>query len=354
MIGERIKRARGASGLSLRSLAEQVGVSHAMIKKYEDNQSMPSSDTLLRIAKTLGVRVEYFFRPATVTLDGIEYRKRADTPQRVIKRIEADVLDQAERWEELANLWPNFPTPLFSLPSHLPSFIANIEEVDAFADALRDVWQLGFNPLPDLVETLESKGVLVIITTVDSENKFDGLQASVNGKPVLVVSANWPGDRQRFTLAHELGHLVLHGRLPADMDEEKACNRFASAFLMPAQTMRRHLGESRKMLEMQELYHLKHEFGLSMQACLRRASDLGIISDSVCQRLLEVFSKQGWRKQEPGKAYPQENTSLFKQLVFRAHAENIIGEAKAAEFLGLSAMEFHLMRKMELLDAVAS
>src|SRR5690625_5969947 len=86
MIGERIKRARGASGLSLRNLAEQVGVSHAMIKKYEDNQTMPSSDTLLRIAKTLNVRVEYFFRPASVTLDGIEYRKRADTPKRVDRK----------------------------------------------------------------------------------------------------------------------------------------------------------------------------------------------------------------------------------------------------------------------------
>src|SRR5699024_9735344 len=336
MIGERIKRARGASGLSLRSLAEQVGVSHAMIKKYEDNQSMPSSDTLLRIAKTLDVRVEYFFRPATVTLDGIEYRKRSNTPQRVIKRIEADVLNQAERWEELANLWPAFPIPQFSLPNHLPPSISSMKEVDAFADALRNAWQLGLNPLPDLVETLESKGVLVIITAVDDENKFDGLQATVSNKPVIVVSANWPGDRQRFTLAHELGHLVLHGRLPDDMDEEKACNRFASAFLMPAQTMRSHLGENRQMLEVQELYYLKHEFGLSMQACLYRASDLGIISMPVLQRLFMAFSNQGWRKQEPGKAYPQESTSLFKQLVFRAHAENIIGEAKAAEFLGLS------------------
>src|SRR5699024_11992537 len=80
--------------------------------KRDWSSDVCSSDlTLLRIAKTLDVRVEYFFRPATVTLDGIEYRKRSNTPQRVIKRIEADVLNQAERWEELANLWPAFPIP---------------------------------------------------------------------------------------------------------------------------------------------------------------------------------------------------------------------------------------------------
>lgn len=121
-------------------------------------------------------------------------------------------------------------------------------------------------------------GYLVITTPIAEGEKFDGLQASIAEQPVIVVAEQWPGDRQRFTLAHELGHLLLGGRLSAELNEEQACNRFAGAFLLPASTLRNQLGAKRHMLEIQELYLLKHEFGLSMAACLYRAKDLGIIT----------------------------------------------------------------------------
>ena len=72
----------------------------------------------------------------------------------------------------------------------------------------------------------------MIVTEIEVGAQFDGLQATVADKPVIVVSKGWPGDRQRFTLAHELGHLLLHGRLTDGLDEERACHRFASAFLL--------------------------------------------------------------------------------------------------------------------------
>ena len=353
MIGERLKRARAAAGLSMQALGQQVGVSANMIKKYEHDESMPSSGTLIRLSKALAVRAEYFFRPVKVELTGVEYRKRSSTPQSTLKRIEADVLDQAERWQELANLWPEFPVQQFSAPAQLPANIDAMEQIDAVADQVRAAWSLGLSPIPDLIDVLESHGILVIITQVDVQAKFDGLQASVAGKPVIVVSANWPGDRQRFTLAHELGHLLLHGRLAAELDEEKACHRFASAFMLLASAMRQQLGDKRHMLEVRELYLLKREYGLSMQSCLYRAADLSIIPQSVRERLFMVFVKQGWRKQEPGQPYRQETTLLFQQLVYRALGEGIIGESKAAELLGIPVFQFHQARKLELLDAAA-
>ena len=74
MFGERLLRARTAAGLSMQALAQAVGLSANMIKKYEHGVSMPSSDSLLKLAKALSVRVEYFFRPVTVQLSNIEYR----------------------------------------------------------------------------------------------------------------------------------------------------------------------------------------------------------------------------------------------------------------------------------------
>ena len=85
MIGERIKRARAAAGLSMQALGKQVGVSANMIKKYEHNVSMPGSAVLIKLGKALGVRTEYFFRPINVNLSGVEYRKRSNTPAAVLK-----------------------------------------------------------------------------------------------------------------------------------------------------------------------------------------------------------------------------------------------------------------------------
>jgi transcriptional regulator with XRE-family HTH domain len=114
MIGERLKRARAAAGFSMQALASRVGVSANMIKKYEHDASMPSSAVLLKLASSLGVRSEFFFRPTQVALEQVEYRKKASAPAKLIQRIEADVLEQAERWQELEHLWPNYPLAAFA------------------------------------------------------------------------------------------------------------------------------------------------------------------------------------------------------------------------------------------------
>jgi Zn-dependent peptidase ImmA (M78 family) len=154
-------------------------------------------------------------------------------------------------------------------------------------------------------------------------------------------------------LAHELGHLLLEGRLAAGLDEEKACDRFAGAFLAPRIAVHQLLGQQRHALEWQELYVLKHEFGLSMSGWLQRAKQCGVITDAAHLMMFKRFSAKGWRKNEPGNPLPQEHPRLFDQLVYRALAEQYISEAKAAELLGIPMMRFHKERQLESLDAVA-
>lgn len=347
MIGERVKRARAAAGLSMQALGERVGVSANMVKKYEHDQSMPSSAVLLKLAAALGVRTEFFFRPSVVTLANVEYRKRSTTPAKILQQIEGDVLDQAERWKTLADLWPSYPIPPFSYSAHLPN-IGCLDDIEELAEAVREHWQLGVNPIQSLIDLLETKGILVIVTKVEQGNKFDGLQAHIGDQPVIVISAHWPGCRQRFTLAHELGHLLMHGKLPVDMDEEQACNRFASAFLFPRAEAIAQLGSARRNLEPKELYFLKHEYGLSMAACLYRAKNLGIITESRCKDLyFKYFVGQKWRANEPGTPYPQEHTWLFQQLVYRALSEDIISESKAAELLLMPLIQLRKSRIMQ-------
>ena len=262
-------------------------------------------------------------------------------------------MDQAERWAELLDLYPDFvkPVPSFALPEGLPARVDATDDIEALADAMRTEWDLGLNPVHDMIDTLESKGVMIISTAVEAKKKFDGLAGSIGDTPVVVVSSHQPGDRQRFTLAHELGHLVLHDRLPEDMDEEKACNQFAGAFLFPKRALLQHIGENRRAIEPQELYMLKHEFGLSMMATLVRAAQCGVISDGLKTKYFMQFSKLGWRTAEPGTPYPNEETHLFKQLVYRALGEEYIGESKAAELIGMSLSAFHKERKLEAVGA---
>ena len=351
MFNTRLHRARKAAGLSLRELGERVGVSHASIKKYEDGDAMPSSDILLQLARALQVRTEYFFRPDAVALEGIEYRKRSSLPKKRLDAITHEVLDQIERRIELENLFPQSPVKSFAPVEDVKDHMTSMDQIEDVADRVRSAWNLGFDPIPDLIDVLETNGIRVFMIEADTENKFDGLAARVSGMPIVVVGRHWPGDRQRFTLAHERGHLMLEGRLAPDLDEEKACNRFAGAFLFPRESVRQELGGHRNAIELKELGLLKEEFGLSMAGILYRARDLDIISHAYREDQAKLFRFKGWFRKEPGQDYPAEKAHIFEQLVFHALAEDYIGESKAAELMNMPLQQFRRVRSMEGGDA---
>lgn len=351
MFGNRIQRARKALGLSLRDLAEQVGLSHAAIKKYEDNLATPSSDMLIQLAKALHVRVEYFFRPERFALENIQYRKHDDMPEKHLEEITAKILDQIERRVELESLFPSSPIQKFSIGEKK---ITNYDDIELFANKIRNQWKLGLEPLSDLIDIFEENGIKVFEIDNQQYPKFDGLCAYINNMPIIVIGNQWPGDRQRFTLAHELGHLVLSGFFtPASLDEEKCCDRFAGAFLLPKDSLVALLGEHRSYIEPRELSLLKQEFGISMLSILHRAEDTGIISNNLYHQLRSEFNERGWSKQEPGEQYPKQKTHIFEQMIFHALAEEYIGESKAAELMNMSVESFRTMRAMERENVVA-
>jgi Zn-dependent peptidase ImmA (M78 family)/DNA-binding XRE family transcriptional regulator len=349
MIGERLHRARMASGLSLRALSDQLSISHTAINKFEKNLLIPSSKQIINFSKVLNVRTEYFFRPIDIEIKGIEYRKKSHIPKKILNKITSDVYDQVERWEDLLQLFPQRPILPFS-PIKLSHKVTNLDEVEKISENLRHTWELGLNPITDLVEMLESKGILVISSSIDSEQKFDGLTGMVNDKPIIVVSEHWSGDRQRFTLAHELGHLILEESLDESIDEEAACNRFSGAFLLPKVALIEALGEHRSKLDINELHMLKQEFGLSMLGLVFRALNCGIISKALHQSIFKSFSSKGWIRKEPGKQYPLEKTLLFPRLIYRALAEDYLSEAKAAELLSISIRKFRQQSQLEELN----
>lgn len=347
MIAKRLRQARAAAGLSMRELADRAGVSAMAISKYEAGKATPSSGVLIRLGQALEVPVEYFFRPAKLELHELEYRKHRKLPVKVQTKIEGDVLEQVERFFELLDLLPGGPISRFRMPEGIRSRISHYDEIEDAAEAVRKAWDLGLNPIPDLTDTLEERGIIVLQTSALHDNAFDGLAAMVDSVPVIVVGEGWPGDRQRFTLAHELGHLVLKGRLTPHLDEERAAHRFAGAFLAPRSEVLKELGKSRTRLEPGELCALKKTYGLSMGGWLHRARDLEIISDARYKAMYQFFGARGWVKTEPCDEYPREEPKLFQQLVFRALAEDLIGESKGAELLRKPLKQFVALRNLE-------
>ena len=349
LIGKSLKLARGAAGLSLRALEGRIGsrVTAQAIGKYERDESMPSSGVLIALADALGVSVEYLTSDQELVLEAVEFRKKSISRKREEAHVQARVVDLLERYLEVEKLLA-LPTVEWDKPREAPyPVVEDFVEVEQAALSLRTHWDLGRNPIPSMVELLEECGIKVLAFDLSdvggmTAHAWSGTKRVAS---VIVVNSEHSGERQRFTLTHELGHLVLG--VDPSADAEKAAHRFAGAFLMPADAVRMEIGRRRTSIGWSELFSLKRLFGVSVQALVYRCRDLGIFNESLFRRLFRDMSKFGWRS--PPYAEPRairgEEPTRFERLCSRALAENMISEAKAAELLGISVREVH--RRME-------
>ncbi len=343
----RLQQARKMASLSLRGLADLVGLSHAAIKKYEDGDVYPSSDVLLKIAKALNIRIDFFFRPIKYpSLKDVKFRKRKKLSKKAEEIIKFDIINQIERRFELENLYPFPALASFKLPENIPLKITHLEEIESLAESLRDFWRLGRNPIHNLIDALENHGVRVFIVD-SSENYFDGFSTVIDDQPIIVISSRWPGDRQRFNLIHELCHYILKNRLPSSINEEQACNRFSGAFLIPKEVIFQVIGEKRHAIELPELILLKEQFQMSLAAICFRLRDLKVINESTFKQLMIRFRKQGWHLDEPGVKILPEKAHTFERMLFHALSEEYIGESKAAELLCCSLNQLKALRQVK-------
>ena len=339
MIGKRLKLARTAAGLSLRGLAGAMGhrVSAQAIGKYERDEAMPGSGVLLALADALHSTVDYLLGDPDLVLEDLEFRKNAFTSKRAEARVEATVLADLERYLTVEDIL-GLASARWDRPRDAPYPVRqDASEADRGADAVRRHWGLGQEAVPNLVELLEERGIKVFAVPLDT---VGGLAARARRPglapvPLVVVNAGDWGERQRFTIAHELGHIVLD--VSRGLDAERVAHRFAGAFLMPAETLWLEVGKRRSVVSVGELLALKRVFGVSIQALAHRCRDLDIIGAATYRALFKEFDRLGWRS-PPYKEYGAmagEIPSRFARLCLRALAEGAISESKAAELLGI-------------------
>lgn len=344
MFNQRLKLARKAAGLSLRGLCDKIDklVSAQAISNYERGVDMPGSRVLIALAEALNVSEEYLLGEHEMELEDVDFRKKSATTKKEIAQVQAQVIRRLEKYltiEEVLGL----SSVAWDKPREAPYPVHELSRVDWVANKLRDQWDLGDDPIPDMVELLEERGIKILAVVLP--DKVGGLTAKVRTNrqvlPVVVVNNKHNGDRQRFTLAHELGHMVMV--VDASIKDEDAANRFAGAFLMPADVIWAEVGRHRHDIGWAELFDLKSLFKTSVQAITYRLKDLGIIGEHTFVHYFREFNRRGWRKPPYAEPMPvaQEKTKRFERLCYRALAEDYVSEAKAAELLELPVREIN-------------
>lgn len=335
MIGERLRIARRKSGLSLRDLASRMGgqITHMAISKYERGEMEPSSTVLIALAKALDVSLEFLASPMDIRLGALEFRKKSGTsaPDRAL--VEATVLEHVERYlmiEEILDLDSSTWKTPFAV-----QVVRSLDDAEEVARNARAKWNLGNDPLLDITELLEERGIKVMVLPLPES--VSGLTCLVERPdqppvPVIVVNKAFNLERRRFTLLHELGHRLMRVE---GVDEEKAAHRFASAFLMPADHLKSFVGQHRHGFGFAELVTTKHLYRVAATALLMRFRDLGIISPEQLVSFFQTTARH-WRKNEPRPLDTNleiEVPQRFRRLCYRALAEQMITVPKAADLL---------------------
>ncbi|PYC20255.1 zinc peptidase [Aquipseudomonas alcaligenes] len=349
MIHDRIRRARLLRGMSLEALSRQLGdITKQGLSKLEKGQIAPNSTRLLQLADALDVSPEYFFRPEPMALAPLEFRKLAKMPKYLQQQVEEQIREHLERYIALEMYFDpvDIATPNAPCQRYL---VGSIEEAETAAEQLREDWQIGSDAISNLTELLEENGIKVAL--IDGPDDFDGACAATEDKQHVLIglNASRPGERMRFTAAHELGHWVMC--LPDEMPEkekELCCHRFAGAFLYPKDRVKADFGVHRRTeVHPQELLIAKRQYGISMQAAMYRLKDLELLSAEGYRNLAIQFSARGWRKAEPE---PQDckPPQRFESLVYWGLAEGLFTSSRAAELLNraVSALERDLVATM--------
>lgn len=299
----RLTIARQRASLTKTELARKVDVEPRAISGFEAGQYLPAEDTVDKIARALRYPKEFFFA------DDIDVPRAEGVSFRSLTRMTSRQRDAAVAAGALAYVLSDWLENEFDLPDvDLPDLREDKPETAAMS--LRQYWGLGERPVKNMIHLLELKGVRVF-SLAENSTEVDAYSVWRGNRPCIFINTGKSAERRRFDAAHELGHLVLHKHAaPSGLDAEKDANAFASAFLMPAASLKT-LG---RVTTIDQLVTAKQRWIVSVAALAYRLHDLRLISDWNYHTLCVHISQRGYRKDEPVSA--RNETSQVWQKVF--------------------------------------
>lgn len=304
----RLTQARVRRGLSKTDLAAEVGVSAAAVGQYEAGVNSPRPDVMNRLANVLEVRPEFFSvgRPLA-RVDTVHAHFRSLRSARVSDRQKA-LATATLVWELTFALERYVKLPEVDLP-----VLSTGTSPHVAALALREHWTLPDGPVKHLVATAEARGIVVAVRPVHEIDAVDAFSVVIVDRPIIVSTPRRSENvfRHRFSIAHEIGHLLLH----RDTEEysvaiEKEADEFAAAFLTPAAAMDAVLPQR---LDLAALDRLGRKWGVSPHSLVRRMVERGRTTESSARRAYQRLAVADDPLADPTSAYPGEMPSLLKK-----------------------------------------
>lgn len=320
--GNKLKDARIYRGISTLELADKINVSKQAISQFENSKSMPSLNNLLELSKVLNFPTSYFFEVNEKKLEVGNTYFRA-----LVSANKKDRLSQINKTKKIALLY-DFISEYLELPqlNLIENSINNNLNIEEMALKLREKWNIGLNPINNIVNLMEKNGIIVSAfnTENDDIDAFSQLSYDTDKKYFCVVLGNnkYSATRRQFNAAHELGHILLHDWNNDDIEEiskdefrkkEEEANQFAAEFLLPKEPFLKDLLYEKNL----DFYvELKRKWKVSISAMVMRAYQLKKLNANQYQYLMRQISQRGWRKKEPlDDVIKLEQPTLFRKSI---------------------------------------
>ena len=300
--GERLKKARIYRGITVAELASNISQQRQTLSMYEINKSKPTDEVAKDIARELNFPLNYFYQESNNTQESTVYFRSLLTTN---KRYRSEQIIKMQFLSDVYRMLQDYiEFPKFDFDD-IPKGLSPEET----AYELRKSWKLGDGPIDNLVSVVEQHGIIVTTysTSTDDIDAFSELLMDDCNSTFLIAYSNnkTSAARIHFDIAHELGHICLHG-WSDDIEEisksdfktrEQEANDFAAAFLLPKDTFQKDLESV--PLSLVGYKHLKRKWKVSMAAMIRRSKEIGMISNDMYQNLIRTMQRRGQRKEEP-------------------------------------------------------
>ncbi|MEA4954364.1 MAG: XRE family transcriptional regulator [Pseudoflavonifractor sp.] len=323
LVPDRFREARLARGMTASELADKISVSRQSISKYELGISEPTDPVVDEIAFQLNIPISFFYKPLTAPANrGTTYFRSLKTNAARAK----EVLSVKSEWAiQIANvLSEDIRFPKIDLPGLDEKYAMmdsySLDDIEDITMSLREHWSLGSSPIPNMARLLESHG-FVIATINSGYTETDACSSIIDGRPFIFLDTQKEcAVRTRFNMAHELGHLLLHGNVSqADLEQKEILNRieheancFASCFLLPRAAFLLDI----RSTSLQAFLPLKRKWKVSIQAMVYRCRELEVFSDSQMIYIQKQISSKRWRRNEPyDDEWPCESSSILRTSI---------------------------------------
>lgn len=329
-----ITLARESRGISQSGLATRIDMSSGNLSKIENSDIGVTEDIIEQIAKETNYPTSFFAQQEDVFPEHLIYRKREKVTQSLLTIINAK--------GNIIRLQLQHLLKILNVESlELPNFeVTETNTPQTIAQKVRKAWRLEKGIIEDTIKLLENNGIIIAAFEFGTERVDSRCILTETKYPIIIYNKSLLGDRQRYSIIFQLGHLIMHTafKIGRDRDIAHEANLFTAEFLMPEKDIRKDFENG---ITLPLLAELKGKWKVSMISLLYRADDLGYLTPNQKRYLIQQFNEQKLRRREPLELdVPTEKPSLIRKWISEIKTKQKLDMKGMASILHMNPDEF--------------